>query len=109
MTSAVPFSRPHGHPDHRPGDAERAPRALMSGPGRSWDTEPRWRWVQIRLGGQWRPGRVERWRLHHGSTTWVALVRWGPGPDAWGWYLHHPHAIRQAPEPADFHDGPASW
>ncbi|MFF2751353.1 hypothetical protein ACFVVA_38190 [Kitasatospora sp. NPDC058048] len=109
MTSAVPFSRSHpGHPEHRPGDAERAPRALMSGPGRCWDTEPRWRWVEIRLGGRWRPGRIESWRLHQGSTAWVALVRWGAGFDDWGWYLHHPDTIRQTPQPTD-PDGPANW
>ncbi|MFJ9448032.1 hypothetical protein ACIRRH_40330 [Kitasatospora sp. NPDC101235] len=51
---------------------------------------------------------MERWRLHQGSTTWVALVRGGPGFDDWAWYLHHPHTIRQAPEPADPR-GPASW
>ncbi|MGW3186145.1 hypothetical protein ACWDD9_43440 [Kitasatospora sp. NPDC001119] len=109
MTSAVPFSRSHpGHPEYQHGDAERAPRALMSGPGRCWTTEPRWRWAEIRLGGRWRPCRIENWRLHQGSTTWVALVQWGPGFDDWGWYLHHRDTIRQTPQPTD-PDGPASW
>ncbi|MGW2255751.1 hypothetical protein ACWCXH_37220 [Kitasatospora sp. NPDC001660] len=102
------MARDTRHPEHRPGDAVRAPRGLMSGPGRSWGAEPRWRWVQIRIGGRWRPGRLECWRLHQGSTTWVALVRWSPDPDAWGWYLHHPDTIRQCPAPAG-PDGPAAW
>ncbi|WP_327075658.1 hypothetical protein OG196_43985 (plasmid) [Kitasatospora purpeofusca] len=107
MTSAVPFSQPR-HPDHHTGDAVRAPRELMSGPGRYWNAEPRWRWVQIRIAGRWRPGRVERWRLHHGSTHWVALVRWGPDTLDWSWYLYDPATIRQVPEPAG-PNGPADW
>ncbi|MFI6448539.1 hypothetical protein [Kitasatospora sp. NPDC050543] len=100
MTAAVLFSR-RQHPDYVPGDAVRAPRELMSGPGRSWDAEPRWRWVEIRIGGKWRPGQVERWRLHQGSTAWVALVRWGPETLSWGWYLYSADTVRQAPRPAD--------
>ncbi|GAA2984730.1 hypothetical protein GCM10010519_18960 [Streptomyces lactacystinicus] len=109
MTSAVPFSRSHpSHPEYQPGDVERAPRTLMSGPGRCWTVEPRWRWVEIRLGGRWRPGRLELWRLHQGSTRWVALVRWSPEIDDWGWYLYDPRTVRQVPEPAPGH-GPAGW
>jgi len=107
VTAAVPFSR-RPHPDHQPGDAVRAPRELMSGPGRSWDAEPRWRWVEIRLGGEWRPGRVERWRLHQGSTCWVALVRWGPETLSWGWYLYSPDTVRQGPQPLAA-SGAAAW
>ncbi|MFJ4671591.1 hypothetical protein [Kitasatospora purpeofusca] len=52
----------------------------MFGPGRYWDAEPRWRWAQIRIAGRWRPGRVERWRLHH-----VALfTRTGFWHRSWG-------------------------
>jgi len=80
----------------------------MSGPGRSWDAEPRWRWVEIRLGGEWRPGRVERWRLHQGSTCWVALVRWGPETLSWGWYLYSPDTVRQGPQPLAA-SGAAAW
>ncbi|MGK4586150.1 hypothetical protein [Kitasatospora sp. HPMI-4] len=98
VTPAVPFSRPH-RPDLLPGDAVYAPRDLMSGPGRSWDAEPRWRWVEIRIAGEWRPGRVERWRLHQGSTRWVALVRWGDGLLDWGWYLYSSATIHPVPTP----------
>ncbi|MFI9788526.1 hypothetical protein ACIHEI_34180 [Kitasatospora sp. NPDC051984] len=107
MTTAVPFSTPR-HANPLPGDAVEAPASLMSGPGRSWQTEPRWRWVEIRLGGQWLPGRVERWRLHQGSPQWVALVRWGPDLLAWAWYLYDPETIRQVPEPAPG-SGPTTW
>ncbi|MFE3875411.1 hypothetical protein ACFXPX_13545 [Kitasatospora sp. NPDC059146] len=99
MTSALPFSRP-SRPDPMPGDAERAPRELMSGPGRCWNVEPRWRWAEARLGGQWRLARVEQWRLHQGSTAWVALMRTGGGPDDWGWYVYSSRTVRRAPEPA---------
>ncbi len=98
VTSDVPFSRPH-RPDLRPGDVAYAPRELMSGPGRSWDAEPRWRWARIRLGGRWRPVVVERWRLHQGSTRWAALVRWDQGPTDWAWILYEPATVRRAPRP----------
>jgi hypothetical protein len=77
----------------------RAPRELMNGPGRIWDAEPRWRWVRIRIGGRWIPGEVERWRLHHSSTSWIALIRWGPETLSWGWYLVDPATVRPAPQP----------
>jgi hypothetical protein len=79
----------------------RAPAELLSGPGRSWAAEPRWRRVEIRLGGRWRPAVLERWRLHQGSMRWVALVRWGTGRGERAWVLHEPATVRQAPRPAD--------
>ncbi|MFE3396105.1 hypothetical protein ACFXI0_25180, partial [Kitasatospora indigofera] len=70
MTTSAPLPRPHpGRPEPQPtADAVRAPRELLSGPGRTWTAEARWRRVEVRLGGRWRPAVVERWRLHHGST-----------------------------------------
>ncbi|MFD9124061.1 hypothetical protein [Kitasatospora sp. NPDC059571] len=96
MTSAVPLPRPH-RPEPAPGDAVRAPRELMSGPGRSWDAEPRWSSVEIRIGGLWRPARLERWRIHQHHRQWVALVRWGPDTQDWGWFLYETQTLRQAP------------
>lgn len=98
----MPFSRPR-RPAQMPGDAAYAPDALMMGPGRSWDAEVRWSWVDIRISGEWRPGRLVRWRLHQGSTCWVALVRWGSGAEDFGWYMFDPNTIRVAParQPAD--------
>ncbi|MFJ2191556.1 hypothetical protein ACIOJE_27105 [Kitasatospora sp. NPDC087861] len=107
MTSAVPFSRPV-RPERLPGDAEWAPRELMTLPGRSRDVR-RWRLVEIRLGGRWRPALLTVWRRPPGSTGWVVHVRWdddaaeaGPGT-AWGWFLYSGETVRPLPEPG----GPA--
>ncbi|MFI8085818.1 hypothetical protein ACIF6L_34140 [Kitasatospora sp. NPDC086009] len=104
MTSAVPFSRPVRSPE-RPGDAERAPRELMTLPGFYRD-ERRWRLVEIRLGGRWRPGLLTVWRRPPGSAVWVVHVTWGPegtgpGEEAWGWFLFDKDRIRPLPEPTD--------
>jgi hypothetical protein len=72
----------------------------MSGPGRTWDTEPRWRWVEIRVGGRWQPGQVERWHLCQGSTRWMALISWGPDGRVRGWYLYDPATVRRTPRPS---------
>ncbi|MER7582642.1 hypothetical protein [Kitasatospora sp. NPDC097691] len=106
MTSAVPFSRP-AHPAPVPGDAERAPRELMTLPGAHRDVR-RWRLVEIRQGGRWRPGLLTVWRRPPGSAVWVVHVRWADdatadGIDAWGWFLFDEHRIRPLPEP----DNPA--
>ncbi|GAA2836691.1 hypothetical protein [Kitasatospora aburaviensis] len=94
-----PFSR-SPWPEPLPGDAVRAPQALMTGPGRIWEAEPRWQWVEIRVGGEWIPGRLERWRLHQGSREWVALVRYGTATLDWGWFLYDAATVRQTPRPA---------
>ncbi|MCU7820664.1 hypothetical protein [Kitasatospora sp. DSM 101779] len=99
MTADVPFSRA-ARPPTVPGDVVFAPQAMMSGPGPCRDVAPRWRWVQIRLGGGWRAAELTTWRRHHGSTAWVALVRWGCGAADWGWVLYDPAALQPAPEPA---------
>ncbi|MFG3055406.1 hypothetical protein ACGFZP_31285 [Kitasatospora sp. NPDC048239] len=106
MTSAVPLSRPR-YPDAQPGDAERAPRELMTLPGPSRDVR-RWRLVEVRLGGRWRPGLLAVWRRPPGSPRWVVHVRWGDDAaasdgQAWGWYLYSEQTVRPLPEPA----GPA--
>ncbi|MFJ3793207.1 hypothetical protein [Kitasatospora sp. NPDC090091] len=103
MTSAVPFSRAV-RPEAAPGDAERAPRELMTLPGASRDVR-RWRLVEIRLGGRWRPGMLTVWRRPPGSTMWVVHVRWAeggaaPGEEGWGWFLFDPQRIRPVREPA---------
>ncbi|MFF3598021.1 hypothetical protein [Kitasatospora indigofera] len=100
MTTSVPLPRP-GRPDRQPADAVRAPRELLSGPGRTWAAEARWRRVEVRLGGRWRPAVVERWRLHHGSTRWIALLRWGPGTQERDWVFYEPATVRQAPRSTD--------
>ncbi|WP_406205188.1 hypothetical protein OH807_30400 [Kitasatospora sp. NBC_01560] len=102
MTASVPFSRPV-RPSEHPGDAERAPRELMTLPGASRDVR-RWRLVEIRLGGQWRPGMLTVWRRPPGSAVWVVHVQWGegdngPGTERWGWFLYNQQTIRPAPEP----------
>ncbi|WP_148641171.1 hypothetical protein [Streptomyces sp. CB01881] len=103
MTSAVPFSRP-APPEGLPGDAERAPRELMTLPGASRDVR-RWRLVEIRLGGRGRPGLLTVWRRPPGSTRWVVHVRWGDDVatldgQAWGWFLYSEETVRPLPEPA---------
>ncbi|MEE1821098.1 hypothetical protein PUR61_02610 [Streptomyces sp. BE20] len=101
MTAAVPFSRP-AHPAPMPGDAERAPRELMTLPGASRDVR-RWRLVEVRLGGGWRPGMLTVWRRPPGSAMWVVHVRWaadGTVDQGWGWFLFDPEQIRPLPEPA---------
>ncbi|MFJ4674024.1 hypothetical protein [Kitasatospora purpeofusca] len=101
MTAAVPFSRP-AYPAPMPGDAERAPRELMTLPGASRDVR-RWRLVEVRLGGGWRAGMLTVWRRPPGSAVWVVHVRWdadGTGADqGWGWFLFDPQRIRPLPEP----------
>ncbi|WP_354637763.1 hypothetical protein [Kitasatospora camelliae] len=92
MTTAAPCLQPRRSEG---GDAVPAPAALLAGPGRTWVAEPRWRRVEIRIAGEWRPGRIERWRLRQGSMHWVARVRWGPGARDQGWYLYTPDALRQ--------------
>ncbi|MET9615376.1 hypothetical protein [Kitasatospora indigofera] len=102
MTTSVPLSRPcPGRPELPAGDVVRAPLELLSGPGRTWAAEARWRRVEVRLGGRWRPAVVERWRLHHGSTRWIALLRWGPGPLERDWVLYEPATVRQTPRSTD--------
>ncbi|MFF4384577.1 hypothetical protein [Kitasatospora sp. NPDC001547] len=104
MSVDVPFSRP-GHPVPVAGDAERAPRELMTLPGLHHDVR-RWRLVEVRLGGGWRPALLTVWRRPPGSTRWVVHVRWGsdgpgPGEEAWAWLLFDETTIRPLPEPAD--------
>jgi hypothetical protein len=91
----TPYSR-HHHPAYIPGDAEQAPPERMAGPARCRDMVPRHPAVQIRIGGRWIPGRIERWRQHEGIPGWVVLVRWGTGIVDWAWYLYSPDTIRQA-------------
>ncbi|WP_159400433.1 hypothetical protein [Streptomyces sp. XY431] len=100
MTESVPFSRP-AYPAPMPGDAERAPRELMTLPGASRDVR-RWRLVEVRLGGGWRAGMLTVWRRPPGATVWVAHVRWdadGTVDQGWGWFLFDPERIRPLPEP----------
>ncbi|WBP92028.1 hypothetical protein [Kitasatospora cathayae] len=102
MTEAAPFSRP-AHRAPVPGDAERAPRELMTLPGLHHDVR-RWRLVEIRLGGRWRTALLTVWRRPPGSTTWVVHVRWGPdgpgpGEETWAWLLFDEKTIRPLPEP----------
>ncbi|MGW6917618.1 hypothetical protein ACWGB8_27870 [Kitasatospora sp. NPDC054939] len=107
MTAAVPFSRPHRSPERHQGDAEPAPRELMTLPGAHRDVR-RWRLVEIRLGGHWRPAVLTVWRRPPGGTGWVVHVAWGedaPGRENWGWFLFDDQRIRPLPEPAG--TGPA--
>ncbi|WP_030246324.1 hypothetical protein [Streptomyces sp. NRRL S-350] len=86
-----------------PGDAEYAPRELMSLPGPSRDIR-RWRLVEIRRGGRWRPAMLTVWRRPPGSAVWVVHVRWAPDEgdaEAWGWFVFSETAIRPLPEPDD--------
>ncbi|MER5353455.1 hypothetical protein ABT093_24355 [Kitasatospora sp. NPDC002551] len=88
-------------PEPAPGDAERAPRELMSLPGYYRDVR-RWRLVEIRHGGRWRPGMLTVWRRPPGSALWVVHVRWAPDgqePEGWGWFLFDKDRIRPLPEP----------
>ncbi|GAA2817662.1 hypothetical protein GCM10010441_47740 [Kitasatospora paracochleata] len=71
VTSAVPVFRPR-HPEQQPGDAVRAPVELKAGPGRSRDALPRWRWVEIRLGGAAAAEPV--------GVAWASTAA-GPDPD----------------------------
>ncbi|WP_030055209.1 hypothetical protein [Streptomyces novaecaesareae] len=85
-------------------DAQPAPRELMTLPGLHRDVR-RWRLVEIRLDGQWRPALLSVWRRPPSSTRWVVHVRWGPdgpgpGEENWGWFLYEDTAIRPLPEPA---------
>ncbi|MFE7524647.1 hypothetical protein ACFU7Y_02885 [Kitasatospora sp. NPDC057542] len=98
MTADVPFSLA-ARPDALPGDAERAPRELMTLPGYYRDTR-RWRLVEIRVGGGWRPAMLTVWRRPPGSAVWVVHVTWGPG-DFWGWFLFDERVVRPLPEPPD--------
>ncbi|MFJ9447130.1 hypothetical protein ACIRRH_35570 [Kitasatospora sp. NPDC101235] len=106
MTADVPFSRA-ARLGVLPGDAERAPRELMTLPGLHHDVR-RWHLVEIRRGGGWRPALLTVWRRPPGSTSWVVHVRWGPdgpgpGEETWAWLLFDETTIRPLPEPA----GPA--
>ncbi|MCG6499831.1 hypothetical protein [Kitasatospora sp. A2-31] len=101
MTAAVPFSRA-ARPEAEPGDAERPPRELMALPGLYRDVR-RWRLVEVRLGGRWRPGLLTVWRRPPGSSVWVVHVRWAEDTDSaepsWGWFLYSERTIRPLPEP----------
>ncbi|MFF1909490.1 hypothetical protein [Kitasatospora sp. NPDC058218] len=100
MTDSVPLSTPVRSPE-RPGDAQRAPRELMTLPGFYRD-ERRWRLVEIRLGGRWLAGMLTVWRRPPGSAVWVVHVTWGPeATGSWGWFLFDRDRIRPLPEPAD--------
>ncbi|WP_190215537.1 hypothetical protein [Kitasatospora indigofera] len=89
--------RPTGYAPHL--DARLLPDIALAGlPDHG---PPLWRIVEVRVGGRWRPAVVERWRLHHGSTRWIALLRWGSGPQERGWVLYDPATVRQAPRPTD--------
>ncbi|CAM5667108.1 hypothetical protein BOQ63_000065 (plasmid) [Streptomyces viridifaciens] len=103
MTADVPFSLA-ARPDALPGDAERAPRELMTLPGRYHDVR-RWRLVEIRLDGHWKPALLTVWRRPPGSPLWVVHVAWGPeaggpGEEAWGWFLFDGARIRPIEEPS---------
>ncbi|MFJ9777158.1 hypothetical protein ACIRVF_38990 [Kitasatospora sp. NPDC101157] len=98
MTADVPFSLA-ARPGALAGDAERAPRELMTLPGYYRDTR-RWRLVEIRVGGDWRPGMLTVWRRPPGSAVWVVHVAWGDG-DSWGWFLFDERTVRPLPEPQD--------
>ncbi|MEV7190020.1 hypothetical protein [Kitasatospora sp. NPDC093102] len=94
-----------GHPPGRPGDAERAPRELMTLPGRHHDVR-RWHLVEIRLNGRWAPALLTVWRRPPGSPLWVVHVAWGPdiggpGEERWAWFLFDAARIRPLAEPAD--------
>ncbi|WP_030458491.1 hypothetical protein [Kitasatospora sp. NRRL B-11411] len=97
MSTALPHprtgSRTLGNAD---GDALPAPAALLIGPGRTWPAEARCARAQIRVGGQWRPARIEHWRLRLGSLSWSAQVSWHDedGHPVSGWYLCHRTGLR---------------
>ncbi|MGA5704562.1 hypothetical protein [Peterkaempfera bronchialis] len=78
------------------GDAVPAPARLLTGPGRSWTAEARWTRAQIRVGGRWRPARIERWRLRQGSLRWSARITWqtDDGRAVTGWYLCERTGVR---------------
>ncbi|MFJ3793490.1 hypothetical protein [Kitasatospora sp. NPDC090091] len=105
MTAAVPFSRPV-RATALPGDAERAPRELMTLPGAYRDTR-RWCLVEIKHAGRWTPALLTVWRRPPNSSVWVVHVTWGedgttPGTEGWGWFLYDDgKTIRPLPEPAD--------
>ncbi|MFE5586170.1 hypothetical protein [Kitasatospora sp. NPDC056531] len=87
MSVDAPFSHP-ARPAPAAGNAERAPRELMTLPGHYRDVR-RWHLVEIRQGGTWRPGLLTVWRRPPGSAIWVVHVRWADetmpdGIDAWG-------------------------
>ncbi|GAA2281145.1 hypothetical protein GCM10010430_79060 [Kitasatospora cystarginea] len=84
------------------GDAERAPRELMTLPGMSRDVRD-WKLVWIRIAGAWRSGILTVWRRPPGSAVWVAHVRWGEDDQReqrWGWFLYDPATIRPIPQPS---------
>lgn len=97
MSTALPRPRPERlHLGNDDGDATPAPAVLLTGPGRTWPAEARWARAQIRVGGQWRPARIEHWRLRLGSLRWSAQVTWQgeDGLPVGGWYLCHSAGLR---------------
>ena len=96
MSAALLQLRSDGCPAGNDGDAVPAPAQLLLGPGRTWPAESCWARAQIRIGGQWQPARIERWRLRLGSLRWSAEVTWQgeDGRPVSGWYLCHPAGLR---------------
>ncbi|WP_371502873.1 hypothetical protein OG871_37130 [Kitasatospora sp. NBC_00374] len=102
MLSTTPAPTYYGRPrqlEHRPGDAERAPRELLDAGGQRREDRT-WRLVHIRVGGQWHSGLLTVWARPAGSAVWVAHVRWGEDL-AWGWFIYDPATIRIAPTPPE--------
>jgi len=76
------------------------PDARRSGPGIGWRerrTGPRHAAVWVRIGGQWRKGRIIEWVTEPGAPGWhcVILADEPPGGVPWqGRYVYNPAAIR---------------
>jgi len=84
------------------------PDARRSGPGIGWRerrTGPRHAAVWVRIGGQWRKGRIIEWVTEQGAPGWdcVILADEPPGGVPWqGRYVYDPAAIRRR-------DGDPRW
>ena len=77
------------------------PDARRSGPGVAWRerrTGPRHAAVWVRIGGQWRKGRIIEWVTEQDAPGWdcVILADEPPGGPPWqGRYAYHPASIRR--------------
>jgi hypothetical protein len=105
---------PVNAPDHAPGTRPSTsrtrfrilatvsiPDARRSGPGIGWRerrTGPRHAAVWVRIGGQWRKGRIIEWVTEPGAPGWdcVILADEPAGGVPWqGRYVYEPAAIRR--------------